>query len=66
MAPVDRSSELNAKDLALDVAPSKHGFILRIGPVFLSLDRHASEELMYLLSEALEISDPLGIDRGSN
>jgi hypothetical protein len=26
----------------------------------------AAEELMYLLAEALEVADPLGIDRGSN
>jgi hypothetical protein len=66
MGLVDRTSQSNTADLALDVAPSKHGFILRIGPVFLSLDRHAAEELMYLLAEALEVADPLGIDRGSN
>lgn len=39
MGLVDRTRQSNAPDLALDVAPSKHGFILRIGPVFLSLDR---------------------------
>jgi hypothetical protein len=66
MALGDRSSQSNAKDLALDVASSKHGFIVRIGPVFLSLDRHAAEELMYLLAEALEVGDPLGIGCGSN
>jgi hypothetical protein len=66
MALDDRSSQLNATDLPLGIAPSKHGFILRIGPLFLSLDRHAAEELMYLLAEALEVADPLGMDRGSN
>jgi hypothetical protein len=39
---------------------------VRIGPVFLSLERQAAEELMYLLAEALEVGDPLGIERGSN
>jgi hypothetical protein len=66
MALDDRSSQLNAEDLTLDVASSKHGFIVRIGPVFLSLERQAAEELMYLLAEALEVGDPLGIERGSN
>jgi len=66
MALDDRSNQLNATDLLLDVAPSKHGFIVRIGPIFLSLDRHAAEELMYLLAGALEVADPLGKDGNSN
>jgi hypothetical protein len=66
MALGDRSSQPDAKDLALDVVPSKHGFILRIGPVFLSLGRQAAEDLMYLLAEALEVAEPLDLERGSN
>jgi hypothetical protein len=34
--------------------------------MFLSLDRHRAEELMFLLAEALEVGDPLGIDGGTN
>ena len=64
--PAMEAANRTRRIFALDVAPSKHGFIVRIGPMFLSLDRHAAEELMYLLAEALEVADPLGIDRGSN
>jgi hypothetical protein len=66
MALDDRGNQLDNKDLSLDVAPSKHGFIVRIGPVFLSLERQAAEELMYLLAQALEVGDPLGTEGGSN
>ncbi len=66
MALGGSGSQADAKEIVLDIAPSKHGFILRIGPVFLSLDRLAAEELMYLLAEAMEVADPLGIARDSN
>jgi len=66
MALGEGPSQQHANELVMDVAPSKHGFIVRIGPMFLSLDRHRAEELMFLLAEALEVGDPLGIDRGTN
>lgn len=62
----ERKSRLDPEDLSLDVVPNRGGFILKVGPVFLSLDRPTTEELLYLLAEALEISDPLGITTGSN
>jgi hypothetical protein len=34
--------------------------------VFLSLERQAAEALMYLLAEALEVAEPLDLERGSN
>jgi hypothetical protein len=66
MARGDKSSQRNAQDLTVDVVPNRREFILRVGPVFVSLDRPTTEELLYLLAEALEISDPLGITTGSN
>ena len=66
MAIGDKGSEQQAREFALDVTPFQKGFIVRIGPMFLSMDRHGAEELMFLLAEALEVGDPLGIDCGTN
>lgn len=63
MAPDDRDEPPTAERVVLDIVPSKGGFILRIGPVYLSLDREVTEQLMYLLVEAL---DPLGMSSDSN
>ena len=59
-------TEQHAKELVLDVTPSEHGFIVRVGPMVMSLDRRGAEELMLTLAEALEVGDPLGIDLGTN
>lgn len=45
----------------LEVVSSAAGFLLKVGPVTLLLDREAAEELMCLLAEALEPGDPLDI-----
>ena len=66
MARGDRKSRLDAEDLTVDVVPNRHGFILKVGPVFVSLDRQTTEELLYLLADALEAPDALGMTRGSN
>lgn len=66
MARGDKRSQSDARDVALDIVPNRRGFILKVGPVFLSLDRPTAEELLCLLAEALEVSDPLGITTGSN
>jgi len=57
MALGDRNSQPHGKELVLDIARSKDGFIVRIGPMFLLLDRHGAEELMFLLAEALDIAE---------
>ena len=66
MALGDRRSQQHVREIVLDVARSEHGFIVRIGPMSLSLDRREVEDLMYLLAEALEVGDPLGVDHASN
>lgn len=66
MARGDKRTLLDAHDLTLDVVPNRRGFILKVGPVFVSLDRPTAEELLCLLAEALEVPEPLGTARGSN
>ena len=39
---------------------------MKIGPMFLCLDREAAEELMCLLADALEPGDPLGVIRADS
>ena len=46
---------------------SGSGFIVVIGPAFFWLDRDAAEDLMCLLADGLEASDPLAAHpRNSN
>ncbi len=62
MAADDKSPKWRFDRAArLDIVRSGEGFIMTIGPVFLSLDREGAEELMCLLADALEPADPLGV-----
>ena len=47
--------------IRLEVVPSAAGFLLRVGPLTLQLDRESTEELMCLLAEALEPGDLLDV-----
>jgi hypothetical protein len=63
----DKRRTVRRRHVRLEIVSSAAGFLLRAGPVSLLLDREAAEELMLLLADALEPSDPLGIARtGSN
>jgi len=51
----------------LEVLASSGGFIVVIGPAFFWLDRDAAEDLLCLLADGLEASDPLAaFPRNSN
>jgi hypothetical protein len=54
-----RDVDRGASDL--EVVPSGGGFILKVGPMSLWVDRAAAEELMCLLADVLEPSEPLDV-----
>jgi hypothetical protein len=58
--PGNRDKPISGTEPVLEVATSKRGFYVRIGAVLISLDRQSTEDLMFLLAEALEAGDPLG------
>ena len=41
-----------------EVVSSEDGFVVRIGTVCVTLDRHGAEELLCRLADALEPDDP--------
>lgn len=59
------ASEIKERDSFLhrttqiDVVPSGSGFLLTVGPVTLMLDRESADEILCLLADALEPTDPL-------
>jgi hypothetical protein len=54
------------RGLRLEVVPSAGGFLVTVGPVSLLLDHAAAEEMMCLLADALEPSDPLDLSTTSS
>ena len=58
--PGTRDKSTVVTEPVLEVAPSKRGFYVRVGAVLISLDRQSTEDLMFLLAEALEAGDALG------
>lgn len=63
MPPDEKDEPPSADGVVLAVVPLKSGFIVRIGAVYLSLDRQLTEQLMYLLADVL---DPLGLAPGES
>jgi hypothetical protein len=63
MAADEKDEPPSADTVVLKVVPLKGGFLVRIGAVYLSLDRQVTEELMYLLADVL---DPLGLASGES
>lgn len=55
------------EDIHLEVSSSGNGFVLTVGGISVLFDRYAAEEIVGMLAEALEPTDPLELTKaGSN
>ena len=58
---------MGREDLHLEVSSSGNGFVLTVGGISVLFDRYAAEEIVGMLADALEPTDPLELaPPGSN